>query len=300
MNRRQFVTGSVATSAVLTTLQLFPKGVALESKISRNKGSKIKLSLNAYSFNAPLRAGTMTLNDVIDFCAEYGFDGLDATGYYFPGYPDVPEDKFLYNFKKRAFLNGITINGTGVKNDFAVPESESRKEDIQMVKKWIKVAEKLGATVIRIFTGNKVPDGYTFDQALEWMIPDIRECVEYGEKHGVVVGLQNHNDFAKTADETIKIVEAVDSEWFGVILDVGSLRIFDPYEEIAKLLPYAVSWQLKENVWYGDKEIPVDLAKIKEIIDKSGYRGFLPIETLGSGDPKVKIAKLLTNFRNYF
>ena len=104
-------------------------------------------------------------------------------------------------------------------------------------------------------------------------------------QHGVIVGLQNHNDFVKTADETIRIVEAVNSEWFGVILDVGSLRQHDPYPEIEKLLPYAVTWQLKETVWYGEKEVPVDLARIKAIIDKGGYRGFLPIETLGKGDP---------------
>jgi len=293
INRRQFLKGTLGAAAVSSAGLILPDSVFAQGKVCRNEGTKIKLSLNAYSFNKPLRAGEMSLEDIIDYCANLDFDGLDATGYYFPGYPEVPSDEYIYSFKKKAFINGMTINGTGVGNDFAVPDSESRESDVQLVKNWIQVAEKLGATVIRIFAGRKVPAGYTFDQTLEWMVPDIKECVEHGRKHGVIVGLQNHNDFAKTADDTIKIVEAVNSEWFGVMLDVGSLRQSDPYEQIAKLLPYAVSWQVKENVWYGEKEVPIDLKKLKAIIDKGGYRGFLPIETLGEGDPKVKVKTFL-------
>ena len=297
INRRQFFTGAINTTIMLS-IPFLARGVFAGSLVSRNKGTAIKYSLNAYSFNKALRAGEMTLADVIDFCAGLGFSGLDATGYYFPGYPDVPADSYLYELKRKAFLNGITINGTGVKNDFAQANPDKRKNDVQMVKNWIEAAEKLGASVIRIFSGAKFAEDFTFDQVLEWMIPDIKECVEHGKKHGVIVGLQNHNDFAKTAAETIKIVEAVNSEWFGVILDTGSLRQSDPYEEIARLLPYAVSWQLKEKVWYGDKESPVDLKKIKQIIDRNGYRGFIPIETLGEGDPKIKIEALLAEIKN--
>ena len=101
-------------------------------------------------------------------------------------------------------------------------------------------------------------------------------------------------------DPTSTVPEAVNSAWFGVMLDVGSLRQSDPYEQIAKLLPYAVSWQLKENVWYGEKEVPIDLKKVRAIIDKGGYRGFLPIETLGEGDPKVKVKAFLAKVQEYF
>ena len=42
-----------------------------------------------------------------------------------------------------------------------------------------------------------------------------------------MVRLQNHNHFLKTAAETFRVIEAVHSEWFGSILDVGSLRHID-------------------------------------------------------------------------
>ena len=242
----------------------------------------------------------MTLYDLVDFCAEHGLDALDSTGYYFPGYPEVPNDEFIYGLKKKGFINGVDINGTGVRNDFALPDADSRKNDVQLVKNWIGVARKLGATVVRVFAGKKVPDGHTFERAAEWMIEDLKECAAYGREHGVIVGLQNHNEFIKTADEAIHIVNGVDSDWLGVILDVGSLRQDDPYEEIERLLPYAVSWQLKEKVWYGDKEVDVDVARIKEIIDRVGYRGYVPIETLGRGDPREKVARFAAHAREVF
>jgi sugar phosphate isomerase/epimerase len=165
-----------------------------------------------------------------------------------------------------------------------------------MVKDWIEVASKLGAPVIRVFSGRVRPEGHTFDQALEWMIPAFQECAEYGKQHGVILGLQQHNDFLKTAAETIRVIEAVNSPWFGDILDVGSLRTNDPYEEIEKLVPYAVSWQLKEKV--GDQN--TDLKRIKAIIEKVGYRGVLPFEALGAGDPRDRITAFLEQIRTVF
>ena len=266
-------------------------GLLGAAPVQRQQGTRIRIGLNSYSFNAPLRAGELSLMDLADFCAVHRLDCLDATGYYFPGYPAVPPDSFLAELKRRAFVNGVTINGTGVRSDFAQSDAALRAADLQLVKNWIVVAEKLGASVIRVFSGSRVPEGYSFSQTLEWMAPLLRECAQAGKEHGVMIGLQNHNDFLKTAEETIRVVEAVDSEWLGVILDVGILRMADPYGEIEKLLPYAISWQLKETVWIGGKEVPTDLRKLRAIIEKGGYRGFVPIETLGQGDPRVKVAK---------
>ena len=271
LQRRRFLKRAIGLAAVS-----LPAGSAFaEGRVVRTTGIRVKLGLNAYSFDKPLRDGSLTLADVVDYCAQHGIDALDATGYYFPGYPKVPSDEYIYSLKRRAFLNGVMISGTGVRNDFTVPDSASRKAHVQMIKEWIEVAAKLGAPVIRVFSGPKVPEGHTFDQALEWMVGDFKECAAHGKRFGVIVGLQNHDDFLKTADETIRVINAVNSEWFGSILDIGSLRQGDPYAEIEKLLPYAVSWQLKEKVGYGTRVETTDLRKVKAIIDKGGYRGFL-------------------------
>src|SRR4029450_2166720 len=123
------------------------------------------------------------------------------------------------------------------------------KGHIALVKDWIDVSEKLGASFVRVFSGPSIPKDSTYDKVLQWMIPAFQECAEYGKKHGVIVALQHHNDFLKTAEQTIQVVKAVNSEWFSIVLDVGSLAKGDPYEEIEKLLPYACTWQIKELVW---------------------------------------------------
>jgi sugar phosphate isomerase/epimerase len=264
----------------------------------QSKTGKLKTSLNAYSFNAPLRAQTMTLDDLLDYCAVHNFDGVDLTGYYFPGYPQVPSDEYIYRLKRKAHLLGLSISGTGIKNDFTNPDPIKRKEDIQLIKNWIEVAAKLGAPVLRIFSGEMVPKEFTWDQIASWMATDIKECVAHGQQHGVIVGIQNHNDFIQTADDVIKIIQMVNMEWFGLILDIGSYQKGDPYEQIKRTIPYAVNWQLKENMFENGKEVKTDLKKIFKIIKESGYRGYIPIETLGKGDPKEKVAVFLEEVRS--
>jgi sugar phosphate isomerase/epimerase len=129
------------------------------------------------------------------------------------------------------------------------------------------------------------------------MVKDIKECVEYGHQRGVMVGVQNHNDFIKTSDDAIRILKMVDSEWCGLILDTGSFRVPDPYAEIAKAAPYAINWQIKENVFIGANQVKVDLERLIGVIRASGYRGYLPIETLGAGDPKEKVTVFLKEVR---
>ena len=53
----------------------------------------LKIALNTYSFNKPLTEGTMDLDDVLEFSAKNQFYACDATAYYFPGYPEVPDDE---------------------------------------------------------------------------------------------------------------------------------------------------------------------------------------------------------------
>jgi sugar phosphate isomerase/epimerase len=258
---------------------------------------KFRLSLNAYSFNAPLSNGSMKLDELLEYCAANALDAVDITGYYFPGYPQVPSDEFIYHIKHKAFLLGLDISGTGVRNDFTNPDLNKRKQDVMMVKKWIEVASKLGAPVIRIFSGPQQPAAYSREQVLNWMISDIKECVQHGKEYGVVVAIQNHNDFIKTAAETKEIINKVNDDWFGLILDIGSYRGADPYTEIREMAPDAVSWQLKETMFVNGIEEKTNVKKIIRIARDSGYKGYLPIETLGPGDPKIKIAVFLEKVR---
>jgi sugar phosphate isomerase/epimerase len=151
--------------------------------------------------------------------------------------------------------------------------------------------------VLRVFSGKGVPQGHKAQEVTGWVVEALKECADYGAQNGVMIVLQNHADFIQTADQVLRILRMVDSEWLAVNLDIGSFHIGDPYAEVAKVAPYAATWQIKENLFVNGKEEKTDLGKIVRIVREAGYRGYLPIETLGSGDPRVKVPKFLEEVR---
>jgi sugar phosphate isomerase/epimerase len=309
INRRDFLSrGSLLPLGTAIGLASGAVTAQAQTPINRVGGPKLKTSLNAYCFNKALndqlkgRGPGMSLFDLLDYCAEQNFDGIDPTGYFFRGYPKVPDDKYINDFKRRAFHLGLDISGTGVRNDFATPDKEKRAADVTHVKEWIEVAARLGAPVLRVFAG-PAPKDHSWDQVSEWLAEELRKCVEHARKYGVIIGIQNHWDFLKTSEQVLKIVKMVDSEWFGTIVDTGYFLNGDPYKEIAAVTPYAVNWQVKEKVDGQEMKVKTDLRKIVRIAREAGYRGYLPIETLSKKtgepnyDPKARAAQLLKELR---
>ena len=280
---------------------------AAQAPIKRAGGPRLKTSLNAYSFNKALTDNLkglgkgVTLFDLLDYCAEQNFDAIDPTGYFFPGYPKVPADQYVNDFKRRAFQLGLDISGTGVRNNFASPDRDARVADVRHVKEWVEVAARLGAPVLRVFAGPE-PEGHSWDEVAAWMADALRECVEHGKRYGVLVGVQNHGDTLKTADQVLKVVRLVDSDWFGVIVDTGYFLTPDPYQDMARVAPYAVNWQVKESPFGKASKVRTDLKKLVRLVRESGYRGYLPIETLSVAgedyDPRTRVAAFLKELRD--
>jgi sugar phosphate isomerase/epimerase len=293
LSRRNFTRTLAITGIGSASLPLFA-GKDTSGKVSADSSApgNLKISLNAFSFDKPLMQRTMTIPDLLEYCARIGFDGVDLTGYYFPGYPAVPPDDFIYEVKKKASRLGLGISGTGVRNDFTWSDPLKRADEKRLVKEWIVVASKLGAPLVRIFAGTLSKEAFTWDERLKWIVDDINECAEYGKKHGVMIALQNHNDFIKTAADVDKIFKQVDTSWVGLLLDIGSYHSPDPYSDIAGNAKYAISWQLKEKVFINDTQVETDYSKIIAIVRQCGYRGYLPLETLGEGDPFSKVEAL--------
>ncbi len=256
----------------------------------------IRPSLNAYSFNNELNNGSKTLFDLIDFCKDHGIDAIDPTGYYFSGYPAVPADSYLFELKKKAFRSGIEISGTGIRNDFASADLQQRKNDLKLIESWCAVASKLGAQVLRVFPGKKINDGRNRDSVIEQVVSDLKTACEMGEKHGVMIALQNHNELLVSSDEIVQVLESVDSNWLGLYLDIGSLSQGNTYTEIRALVKYAISWQIKEEVWENGKKVPVDYDRLMDIIHDAGYIGYLPLEIL-NGNPEEKIPHMLNEIK---
>jgi sugar phosphate isomerase/epimerase len=294
LDRRSF-TRNLALAGVASALPV--SEILVNPAVSASGTVHLKISLNAFSFNDLLLAKKITIDDVLDFCAKLGIEGVDLTGYYFPGYPEAPSDEYIFHVKKKAFRLGIDLGCTGVRNDFTWADPEKRKAEKMLVKDWIVVAQKLGAPGLRIFAGTLSKEEYTWERRAGWIAEDILECAEFAKNHGVMLALQNHFDFAKTAEEVEKLLKMIDHEWVGLMLDVGSYHSPDPYKDIAATAKYAITWQMKEKVFVNDTQVESDYIKIIDIVKNCGYRGYLPLETLGAGDPYQKVEALYSKVK---
>jgi sugar phosphate isomerase/epimerase len=315
LSRRQMLrTATLLSFGAATALSLRPAEAAI-GPIKRTGGAQLKPALNAYSFSDLLVANQkdpskgLDLFQLCEFCARHNFEAVDLTGYFFPGYPQAPEDSYLYRLKRHCQHLGLAISGTGVRNDFTSADPAVRAEGVQRVKTWVEVAARLGAPVIRVFCDSQPPHknwqaaagNAPRAQVEEWVAASIRECANHGQKFGVIIGVQNHGDFVSTAPEHLELLRRVDHEWCGAIVDTGKYNTADPYADIALAAPYAVNWQVKESP-YGAADKPrTDMKKLVEIIRASGYRGYLPIETLSQGrkdyDPYRLVPEFLAELR---
>jgi sugar phosphate isomerase/epimerase len=262
--------------------------------------SRLQYSVNAYSFNSLLSSGEMTFFDMMDFAADLGLNAVDLTGYYFDDYPKVPDDQTLFQLKKKALELGLNIPWTGIRNNFVTPDKASRKADIEMISNWLQVSSKLGASIMRIYPGRGEHEGYSREEVKKWMVEDFKKCAENAQELGVIAAMQHHNDFLFEADEVIDILKKVDSEWFGLILDIGSLRRGDPYQEIAKLAHFANYWFIKELVYVNGVAEPVNMKKIATILKDINYTGYISFESLSDGDPKKIVSSMFSEFKNAY
>jgi sugar phosphate isomerase/epimerase len=309
MTRRAFL-----GSAALAALSLETSVRAL-TPIPRVGGAQLKPALNAYSFLQLLKANAadstqgIDLFGVCDFAAQQNLDAVDLTGYFFPGYPQAPSDAYLARIKHHTHNLGLAISGTGVRNDFATDDQSVRGEGVALTKRRIEVAAKLGAPVVRVFAGPQAPHAdwqaaAKTDQREEvetWMAAALRDCAAHGATFGVRVAVQNHGDFIRTGEQHLDLLRRVDHEWCGALVDTGMYFTADPYADIAMLVPYAVNWQIKENLRSRLDSPRVDMKKLVNVIRAGGYRDYLPIETLAMGrsdyDPHAAVIGVLKELR---
>lgn len=257
----------------------------------KTEQAQVEVALNAFSFNDELidyakgLEEGLSVFDLIDFCALHHIGALDLTAYYLIGYPEVPSDEYLFEIKKYARKRHVYLSGTGVYNDFCHPDPEKRAYFIRLIKSWVVAAFKMGIGIVRVFSGIP-PQGYKEEDRpllLRQVAECLKECAAYAGQYGVMLGIQHHADILRTADETIELIKMVDSPWTGVILDTGNLMSDDPYEDMDKLMPYVIGWQLKESAYGWNMDEKIDLKRIMQIVRKHNYRGYLPVETLNTG-----------------
>ncbi len=287
MDRRSFLTtaGAAVAATAVPTLQTrqAPPGKA-----------RFRTGLVAYSYRQALQAKTMTYEDLIRVAVETGTDGIDMTVYWLPG----TSDDYLLPLRRLAYKNRVEIYSIGTRVQLAQPTAELREQQLGELRKWLDVAQKLGATHVRVFGGKK-PDGATMNEAIGFAVETLKRGAEYAGARGLILGLEDDGGITDFAKETIEIVTRADSPWVGMNLDIGNFRPPAVYDQIDMSIPYAVSTHVKTELTLDDGKTlaPFDLDRVFKMFAAQGFRGYMGLEYEASGDAATAVPGYLRRLK---
>ena len=311
MNRRTFLQTSVAGLPLAGSATL---GNADSSTADMPRGNPIALS--TYSLWRFRNDELRDLHRCIDIASDYGFDGVELLLYQFEQ-NDLLSNAYLQSLKRHAFRLGLPLCAMSTHQGFVSPDRDKRQRNVDLTIGQIELCARLGIPAMRVNTGRwgtsrsfddlmankgiEPPlEGYTEEDAFPWVIEAFEKCIPVAEKHGVVLGLENHWGLGLTAKGVLRVVEAVDSPWMQVTLDTGNF-LERRYEQLEELAPHAYFVQAK--TYYGGGQwytLDMDYPRIARMLRAHDYRGWVSLEFEGMEDYRTAVPKSLALLRSAF
>lgn len=279
MNRRRFVT--MTGAAVVAAMAPVPVATQAPPRKAR-----FRTGLVAYSYRQALQAKAMKYEDLINVAVDTGIDGIDMTVYWLPS----TEADYLKSLRHLAYRNRVEIYSIGTRVQLAQPTAELREAQLVELRKWVDVAQKIGATHIRVFGGQK-PAGATLEQAIGFAAETLKRGAEYAGARGIVLGVEDDGGITEFAKETIEIVTRTDSPYAGMNLDIGNFRPPNVHGQIEMSIPHAVSTHIKVEFAQDDGKTraPFDWDRIFTMFAAHGYRGYMGLEYEAAADPATAV-----------
>lgn len=301
-NRRQFIRSISLGGAGLALAGQAKAQEATAAKPESKPSRRFKTSLAAYSLRNQLpnyRGGQspakkeLDMLGFLDYCTTLDVDAAEITSYFLP-HP-CPNDLAL-ELRRRAHLSGLDISGGAIGNNFSFPDGPELEKQMAYTEEWIKTYALMGAPVIRVFAGHPKTKGLSAEDAEKNIVKNLKRACSIAAKHGVILGVENH-DFTTDIDRMLRILDAVESPWFGLNFDSGNLaKTSDPYADLKRIAPHTVNAQLKIHIPSNGKKEPADFKKIVDILAEANYRGYLVLE-YESGKPYEEIPMYLEKLR---
>jgi sugar phosphate isomerase/epimerase len=290
MNRRTFL---ASAGAALASSALPARAVPQTAQASATK-ARFRTGLVAYSYRQALQAKTLTYEDLIRIAVETGTDGIDMTVYWLPS----TTDDYLLPLRRLAYRNRVEIYSIGTRVRLAQPTAEFRDKELADLRKWLDVAQKLGATHVRVFGGSK-PEGATLDQAIGFAAETLKRGAEAAGARGLILGVEDDGGITDFAKDTIEIVTRADSPWAGMNLDIGNFRPPNVYDQIEMSFPHAVSTHVKVEMALDDGKSrgPFDWDRVFAMFARHGFKGYMGLEYESAADPAGAVPRYLKQLK---
>ncbi|HHP7417972.1 TPA: sugar phosphate isomerase/epimerase family protein [Enterococcus faecium] len=235
-----------------------------------------------------------TIEDLAEKTKEQGIHTLQlALGLSFPAIPSGANEinSGMRNYVKRVLeKQEVTVGILSCYINMIHPDLTIREELLTKFEQYLRYASSFGASMVASETGCVLPEiQYTeenfTDEAFAEAVSVIRRLVKAGEKYQMMVGIEpglNHPVYSLARVE--QLIQAVDSDYLGIILDPTNLITSTDYQEQVQLVEEAFerfgekicAVHLKDFRVEQEKIVPVNLGdgmieytKIKEIIKKN-------------------------------
>lgn len=225
------------------------------------------ISLASYSFHGLLGEGRFDVFTYLEACrSRYGVDFADIWTGFLPG----PDENFARKVKKSLDERSLGLANLCVDGPCVwVDDPDGRAANKEMMLKYIKAADIMGAKTIRIDFGGSEAVPMT-DEAFEWIVSTYREYCSVCGDLGMRIGPENHWGWDRMPQYLVKVRDAVDSPVYGHLFHFGNFS--GDYETgTEEVIKYAMHTHVPANMIPQAKEIIRRLAK-------SGYAGTYSVE----------------------
>ncbi len=158
--------------------------------------------------------------------------------------------------------------------DFTHDDATERARQVERQKRAIDLAVTLGTRYCRTLSGQQRP-GLTRHEGMARTVDGLLRSIEYAEKRGVVLCLENHYkdgtwrypEFAQPEDIFLEILERVDSPALGVQYDPSNALVggYDPVRFLVRVMPRVVTMHASDRYVEG---------ALDALRDADGTRGY--------------------------
>lgn len=286
----------------------------------------MKIGVSSYSFSGLVNRGVMTQFEIIEKAKEMGFDFLEFAGLIVP--QGESAESYAAKVREECRRVGIEMGNYTTGADLLNGSGGNLKAEIERLKGEVRVAEILGAPGMRhdatsgFKPGHRGPKG--FQDALPALIEGCRAVTVFAAERGVRTMVENHGYFCQDSERVEMLVNGVNHENFGVLVDIGNFLCVDeePAKAVGRLAPYAFHVHAKDfhvkpgtitnpgTGWFhsrggnflrgsiiGHGDVPVE--QCLSILKRAGYNGNVSIEFEGMEDPLIGIAVGFENLKAY-
>src|SRR5579863_7286459 len=236
MQRRELLKALPALAAAGPATELVVQSLVAQSAEPAFKG-RLRPGVVAMSFRSQLESGKMTYEDAVRYIADLGLEGMDMTGYWVPPLldfkPGIPSQQisemvrqtpanptslWLSSLRNAAYRNNVPVYSVGSPVKMAQPTTELRQKEIAFTKKWIDIADRLGAGHVRVFGGG-IAKGATEAQAVDWAVEVYKPALDYAGDRGILLGLEDDDELTRTSEQIFTILKKVDHPFARINLD---------------------------------------------------------------------------------